>query len=344
LLKKLARSIPLLLILVACASPAQAHEKWFYPEVPEHAHITTALSFPWIIGLLVASAITAGAGFWWRARGQRDLIPGPQALGATPERRARFYSLVPLILGIHVGVPLIVLGISGQLFSPNNHLAGPWSYALGVSEIGIGLSLLYGGLTRVAAAALALLWLIGVPVAGLEPMLENLQYLGFAAFFYFTGRGPYAIDRLLFPAIEPPRNYSLRAMPSLRIGVALSLSVVAFTEKLANPQLSLAFLQRYNLNFTPWLGIPMSDRTFVLCAGTSELAIGLLLVFGYFPRSVIATVWVLINMTLVVFNWVELVGHLPIYGAMAVLLIWTPDLEEQRLWIQGVLVDRGRVD
>jgi uncharacterized membrane protein YphA (DoxX/SURF4 family) len=175
-------------------------------------------------------------------------------------------------------------------------------------------------------------------------MLENLQYLGFAAFFYFTGRGPYAIDRLLFPAIEPPRNYSLRAMPSLRIGVALSLSVVAFTEKLANPQLALAFLQRYNLNFTPWLGIPMSDRTFVLCAGTSELAIGLLLVFGYFPRSVIATVWVLINMTLVVFNWVELVGHLPIYGAMAVLLIWTPDLEEQRLWIQGVLVDRGRVD
>jgi len=42
-------------------------------------------------------------------------------------------------------------------------------------------------------------------------------------------------------------------------------------------------------------------------------------------------------MTLTVFNWVELVGHLPLYGIMAVLLVWTPAEAEQRLWAPGVL-------
>jgi hypothetical protein len=51
----------------------------------------------------------------------------------------------------------------------------------------------------------------------------------------------------------------------------------------------------------------------------------------------IATAWSVINMTLTVFNWVELLGHLPLYGVMAVLLIWTPTEEDQHLWVQGVL-------
>jgi hypothetical protein len=42
-------------------------------------------------------------------------------------------------------------------------------------------------------------------------------------------------------------------------------------------------------------------------------------------------------MTLTVFNWVELLGHLPLYGVMAVLLIWTPTEEDQRLWVRGML-------
>jgi hypothetical protein len=31
---------------------------------------------------------------------------------------------------------------------------------------------------------------------------------------------------------------------------------------------------------------------------------------------------------------VELIGHLPFYGAMAFLLVWTP--EEEDLWIKGL--------
>jgi hypothetical protein len=51
----------------------------------------------------------------------------------------------------------------------------------------------------------------------------------------------------------------------------------------------------------------------------------------------VATAWVFINMTLTIFDWVERVGHLPLYGVMAVLLVWTPAEAEQRLWVRGVL-------
>jgi hypothetical protein len=80
---------------------------------------------PGIVGVSVALASTLAAWLVWRARRRRDLLPGPEALGATQAGRARFYAFVPLILGIHVGVPLIVLGIRGELFAPANALHGP---------------------------------------------------------------------------------------------------------------------------------------------------------------------------------------------------------------------------
>ena len=55
----------------------------------------------------------------------------------------------------------------------------------------------------------------------------------------------------------------------------------------------------------------MSDDIFMLCAGSTELVIGLCPIFGIFPRLIVASAWLLINMSLTVLNWVELVGHLP---------------------------------
>ena len=49
------------------------------------------------------------------------------------------------------------------------------------------------------------------------------------------------------------------------------------------------------------------------------------------------TAWLFINMTLTIFNWVELLGHLPLYGAMGMILVWTPAEEDQQLWMKGVL-------
>jgi uncharacterized membrane protein YphA (DoxX/SURF4 family) len=200
---------------------------------------------------------------------------------------------------------------------------------------------MYGTLTRVAAVAFGALWIFGIGVVGLQAMLENAHFLGFACFFFLTGRGPYSIDRLLAPRLEPSSELMRLAMPALRIGLGLSLTMVAFTEKLANPALAAAFLTHYPLNFTSWLHFPIPNDLFIQMAGSTELLIGLCIVLGVFPRTIIATTWVLINMTLTIFNWVELVGHLPMYGVMAVLLIWTP--QDEKLWEAGIL-GRGEIE
>lgn len=333
--KSAANVLASLCVAAALAGPAAAHEKWFYDPAP--FPLRGDLFFRPLPLAFVGAVLLATLAAWlvWRARG-RGFVPGPETLGAAPERRSALYGLVPAILGIHLAVPLLVNGVQGQLFSPDNALPGAWRYFLGLAQTGLALALFYGALTRIAAVLLALLWLLGTFVFGLEPMLDNSFYLGFAAFFFFAGRGPISIDRLVFPGMDPPARFLDRAVPALRIGLGLSLMVVAFTEKLANLPLALAFLEKYPLNFTPALGIPLSNEVFLLCAGSVELLVGLWILLNIFPREIVLVAWIPINMTLTVFNWVELIGHLPIYGVLAVVLLWAPGEENRALWRRGL--------
>ena len=323
-------------ILSATATEASAHEKWFH-ETENYGLRWDLLFRPvplFFIGAVSLTTFIAWA--YWRKRGRRGFVPGPENFGTTSDRRAALYGLIPMILGVHVAVPLLVGGVQGQLFSPNNQLSGVPMYALGLAQTGIALAIFYGALTRIAAVALGVLWLVGVFLVGLEPMLDNVMYLGFAAFFFLAGRGPISIDRLIVPPLEPSARLMERAIPALRVGLGLSLVFVAFTEKFANIPLASDFLRRYPLNFTQALGIPMSNETFILCAGAVELLVGLWILFGIFPREIILIAWVPINLTLTIFNWTELIGHLPIYGTLAVLLVWSSGRENLRLWLAGL--------
>ncbi len=315
---------------------ATAHEKWFFPANP--FPLRWDLFFRPLPILFTAGVciVTLLAWFLWRKRNHRGFVPGPENFGTTDDRRCALYGLIPLILGIHVAVPLFVYGVQGELFAPSNKLSGAWVYILGLVQTGIALSFFYGGLTRLAAAALGLMWLIGIPLIGLEAMLDSIMYLGFALFFFLAGRGPVAIDRLILPRLEPSPALMRHAVTILRVGVGLSLVFVAFSEKLANIPLALSFLEEYPLNFTSAFGLPMSNELFVLCAGAVELLVGLWITFGIFPREIILIAWIPINMTLTIFNWTELVGHLPIYGTLAVLIVWSYDEHNLALWLRGL--------
>jgi len=322
---------------IGCATviQASAHEKWFHET--ENYGLRWDLFFrPLPLALFGAVLLaTLAAGLWWRRRG-RGFVPGPENFGTTDDRRSALYGLIPAILGIHVAVPLLVSGVQGELFTPNNKLPGVWMYALGLAQTGIALAIFYGALTRIASVALAVLWFAGIFLVGLEAMLDDAMYLGFAAFFFLAGRGPISIDRLLLPRLEPSAELMKKAIPALQAGLGLSLVFVAFTEKFANIPLASAFLERYPLNFTAALGIPMSNETFILCAGAVELLVGLWILLGIFPREIILIAWIPINLTLTIFNWTELIGHLPIYGTLAVLLVWSPGRENLALWLSGL--------
>src|SRR6266496_5180442 len=138
------------------------HERWFTDEVKFPVQFDTWSSADSIVPVAVALAITVVATIIWRARGRQSVVPGPIALGMPWENYVRLLSWVPLVIGVHMGVTLLVSGVNRQLFVPNlelpvNLLGG----LLGMVEIAIALSFIYGALARPAAAALALTWIIG---------------------------------------------------------------------------------------------------------------------------------------------------------------------------------------
>ncbi|ACO47164.1 DoxX family membrane protein [Deinococcus deserti] len=322
------------LVMLSVVSTAAAHKSWF---VDAKAYLPSWASFLQPLPLIVTALViltTLGAAWLQSRRGGRGFLPGPAAFGAKEGPLSMLYGLLPLLLAVHVAVPLLINGMQTQLFSPNNNL--PPS-VLGLLQISIALALFYGLFTRIAAVVLAALWLIGLVLLGIQPMLENLHYLGIAAFFFLAGRGPVSVDRVLLPKSMPSPGMMNQAVNALRIGTGLSLIVVALTEKLANAPLATAFIQQYPLNFVSQVGIPLPDSLFLAGAGGTELLIGLFLVFNIFTREISALAWVFFNLTLTVFDTTELINHLPFYGVMVVLLMWMPGPATQVLWSRGLL-------
>jgi len=321
----------LLLLLNLCS--AEAHKGWFLDTTPYPLHWSTYLQ-PLPVGMTLLAVLAVAALAWFQRHVRpTGFLPNPEHFGADPTRLAKLYSLMPLLLALHVAIPLAINAMQRHLFVPDVPL--PLSL-LDLCELGIALALAYGLLTRAAAVALAALWLLGIPLVGLRPMLENAEFLGFAAFFWCAGRGPLAFDSVLFPHLNPGRVLQRYAIPAVRIGIAVSLITVAFTEKLANLPYALAFLQKYPLNFVHQIGLPLSDTLFLVGAGGVELGIGLMLLFNVFTREVSILAWVFFNLTLSVFDITELINHLPFYAAMLLLIIWQPGARSEQLWASGL--------
>lgn len=300
------------------------HERWFTDEGRFPVHFDNWLAPHSLIPIAIAVFVTAVAMVLWKRNKRRSIVPGPIELGILPDRYDNLLSWMPLVIGVHMGVTLLVSGVSMQLFIPNlvmptNLLGG----LLGLIEIAIALSFIYGALTRFAAVALAVAWLGGVIVFGPIRLVEHTEILGVAFFLFVNGRGSLAFDVVLDRLHKPVAKLVPYAVPVLRISLGFGIALVAFTEKLWNLPMGLSFLAVHHFNFFPAIGLPgVDDTLFLLMAGTVELTVGLLLISGAYVRLVILVTLLPFNLTLPFLGWRELVGHLPTYGIMALLLIW----------------------
>jgi hypothetical protein len=312
------------------------HERWFTDEARFPVQWGTWSSSNSLVPIAVAVGITLVATAIYRAQGRRSVVPGPISLGMPWDNYVRLLTWVPLVIGVHMGVTLLVSGVSRQLFVPNlelpvNLLGG----VLGMVEIAIALSFIYGALARPAAAALGLLWLVGMLVFGPLRLIEHTEIPGIAFFLFATGRGPLAFDMALDRLNKPVSSLIPFAVPVLRIALGVGLTVVAFTEKIWNIPMGLAFLADHNFNFFPYIGMPgIDDTKFLLIAGTVELLVGLMLIAGTYVRLIIIVTLIPFNLTLPFLGWRELVGHLPTYGILALLLLWG----DERTGEEGALV------
>jgi uncharacterized membrane protein YphA (DoxX/SURF4 family) len=304
--------------MLAGAAP---HVKWFIDPAPYPTDYGLLFTLPVLVAFALAALAVVVAAIVQRR------VKEPKAFRALE----RFAGLGPLVLGLHLGVALVAAAIVGLLFVPSLR---PERDAFGLAILAIegvcGVLLGLGLATRPAAVALALLGVVAMQPFTFESILEQVHILGAAVFLFIVGRGAVSIDRLFgqqraLPVEEAPAA----AITLLRIAMGFGIGFGALTEKLLNPALGNALLtERPYLNVL--VGLGLGNEQFAYLAGVVELVVGVVIMSGQLTRPAMAVGAVLFTMTLPVFGWSELLGHLPYYGIMLTLFI-APSADPSRV-------------
>jgi hypothetical protein len=296
-------------------SPPLAHEMWF----PHDAFpMDWSFAGQTLTVVLLAVAVLATLVVRFAAR----LWPG-----ADVPALARLAPYMPFAVRLHLAVSLVGLLSMGDYLSPDMDLPStPAGVVLGAVMALVAIGMATGWHARRAAILLIAAGPLGVAMFGVSPVLQRIDLLGLAVFVLVAGAGRWSADFEQGRAGDPTPVQATHAIWALKVGAGVALIVVAFVEKLANPQLALSFLAEHpQLNVAQQIGLGLSDLEFIRAAGAIEVLFGLLLISGALPQVCVLVAGVPFNATLWFFGETELVGHLPVYGAMLVLLVYGSD-------------------
>lgn len=229
---------------------------------------------------------------------------------------------IPRLLGIHLGVALVALAVTGAFLAPSNdHLDSVGGSTLLLAEAGLGVWLITGYRLRPAAVLVLGLAPALALVAGPTALGESANLAAVAAFLLIVppGRDRNGAVDVSVASLRP-------ALLVLRVGVGVALIVLAFSEKFTNPAMATATLEKYpSLDVFGLVGIDLTPATFVVIAGAVELLFGLPVISGAFPQAVTLVALAPFNATLLLFGQTEMVGHLPVYGVFLALLVYGSD-------------------
>jgi hypothetical protein len=292
-----------------------AHETWFdhgtYPTDWGFAaeSLTLAILAAAVVLTLVVRLI---ARFW----------PGVDvpALG-------KLAPFMPFAIRLHLAVSMVGLLSLGFYLSPAMDLqADVAGILLGATMAVVAITMATGWNTRAGALLLIVAGPLGMIEFGVWPVLQRIDLLGLGIYVLAAGPGRWSADFESGRATEPSLVDHARAIWALKVAAGLALIIVAFAEKLATPDLAVQFLADHpELNVAQQLGVNLSDLEFARAAGGIEVLFGLLLISGALPQACILIAGIPFNATLWFFGTNELMGHLPIYGAMLAILVYGSD-------------------
>jgi len=320
--------------LAIAVAPARAHVDYVTPggdPVAALGFLLDLLRDPVNLALLAGGALAVGAALWgyYRVRPLRhDVAVWRAAL-------ASYDDLLPWMLRLSVGLPLVGAGFSGYLFSPAVEPGAPAVVRLfGVS---VGFLLLFGLASRAVAAVGLLGYLVALvvdPTVALAfefvPGLLGIVLLGAgrpSADHVLTslaedGRTAYArIDPIYRDVtlpfrrrIEPYRTY----VPTiLRVGVGVAFCYLGITQKLLAPGPALAVVEKYQLTRV----VPVEPAMWVVGAGLAEFLVGLLLVVGLATRGAASVAFLLLTTTLFGLPDDPVLAHVSLFGLVSALLV-----------------------
>lgn len=319
--KQVSIALPVALLLsLVIQQTASAHVKWFHED--DEFPLRTDLIISWNTGLLVLVAASSLAALYLFQR----------MLGDRYWPHIRFLDRMaigaPTLLAVQAAVTLIHAAVQPSLFAPNLFFGVT---ALGLAfafiQVLIALSFITGVGDWAAAIALMILGPIGLLLFPVIDIFEQLLWAGIGVFVLLTGR--FAVfpehARPWFQRVDPA--WGRKAVTWMRVLTGLSFVALGLGEKLWNPDLAVAFLDdNPELNFVQeYFGLEwFSNEVFALSAGLTEATIGVLLISGVLTRVVILAMWLPFNLGLPFLPPQELLGHLPIFGIMYVLLVYNP--------------------
>ena len=295
--------------VVAVADPAAAHEAWFVEHPDRYPLDPSALLSPLTVAGVLAAVVVA---VLWRVAAAR--LPRPELGALRPLER--LVPWVPRLLGVHLGVSLLALSLTGAVLDPSVEApAGTAGAAVLLPQVVVGMLLVLGVAVRPAALAVVAAGPVLVVLHGPRSLLLCAVLVGIALFLAVVppqrSRGGTA--DLCASCLGP-------AVLLLRVGAAVSLVSLAVVEKLANPAMGVAMLEQQPvLNLLAPLGV--SAEQFVVLAGCVELLFGLLVLSGAAPQVVGLVAAVPFTASLALFGTTELVGHLPVYGVLLAFVV-----------------------
>lgn len=352
-------ALAVVLAVPTLAGRASAHVRYVTPggdPVAVATFLRGALTDPFNLALLAAGGVagTVVAGAYLRIRPfQRDLV-------VFRDTMTDYRDLLPWLLRLSVGLPLVGAGFAGYFFSPAVTLGSPTFVRL--FGITVGFLLLFG----FGARLIAFLGLVGY-LGGLvvDPaLLLAVEYVpAFAAIALLGGGRPSAdhvVSRLAdadtvyaridpfyravaVPFVQRVEPYRALVPVVIRIGLGFSFVYLGISQKLMNPGNATAVVAKYNLTAV----VPVSPELWVVGAGLTEAAVGTLLIVGAFTRAASAVAFLLFTTTLFGLPDDPVLAHISLFGLASALLVtgagaWSVDawLGEQRLsaaeWVESV--------
>jgi len=300
----------LLTILLGLPLFASAHVKWFVRE--DSRHLVQASQFSlaeplvliWV-GIILVCLTTALL--------MERYLPNPPGMLVTFAQNHRQQALH--LFQVLVGLALLLTAVKGAILAPHLSEESLFGLLLRFIQGGIGVLFIANIAVRAGGVLMVVLFLASTGLFGFITSLEYFNFLGIALF-------------LLLQSTPDHRGRSY-ALPVLRIHTGIALGVLAWTEKLIDPNLAILFLEKNQINFMQALGLHLfTDRVFVLCAGCTELIFSIIFILGLITRintSALAGFLVSSNLYFFIVGktdeaFMELSGHLPLI-AVAILLI-----------------------
>lgn len=316
-------------LLLGSAGTASAHVDYVVDggdPVEAMSFVVETLASP-LNAVLVLGAgvgVVAGAAVYLRVRPLRRDVTALRAA------MRDYADLVPWLLRIGIGFPLVGAGFSGYFLSP----AVPADLRL--LQVALGFLLLFGLATRVAAVA-GLVTFLAVLATDPALLLAGEFAFGFLAIALLGPGRPSADDVLarlartegtLYGRVDPVSAlsnwvsttlgpYRRYAPTVLRVGLGLQFVFLGVTQKLADPGPALAVVAKYDLTSV----VPVDAALWVVGAGLAETAVGLALVLGVFTRGAGAAAFGLFTLTLFGLPDDPVLAHLSMFALVSALLI-----------------------